>query len=537
MRIVLLLLVSLHIGLLQADDTTYMFRLLLKDKGESHYSINNPQKFLSEKAIERRVRQGIAIDSTDLPIDTSYISRIQKTGVEIVAQSKWVKTITVSTQDSLDANRLQALPFVDTLQLVWRMAIAPLTESNAPNDTLIVPTDLALNAYGAAFSQIAKHNGQLLHEAGFKGAGITIAVFDGGFRNADFVDALNQEQILGAHAFSHQRINPYRSSSDHGTRVLSCMLSNKKQAMIGTAPEASYHLFWTEVDNAEFPVEEDYWITALEYADSIGVDIATTSLGYTLFPALPEMNHRHEELDGNTVLMSRAATMAAEKGILVLNSAGNDGNTAWQRISIPSDAEKILTVGSIDINGELSAFTPSGPTADNRIKPDIMSVGTDASIISANGQLIKGRGTSFSTPIMTGLSACLWQAFPELTNLELLELIKQSSSRYNTPDAFYGYGVPDFFEAYERGQISSPLVKHEARDSTIRHIGSYLLVDIELNISTPYKLTIYNSIGKETERITPLLYASVDVGHLLPGVYIALLEGNGTHHTCKFIVR
>ncbi len=513
-----------------------MYRLLLKDKGQSRFSITEADQFLSEKAIQRRNKQGININETDLPIDPSYFARIRETGVSIVAHSKWVKTITVKTNHISDKDRLSALPFVDDAILVWKEVITPMPEDTLPTQPFVVTASQPwAGVYGIGFDQIALNNGNLLHEAGYKGQGMTIAVMDGGYHNVDMIDAFNKDQILEARTFSHEATPPFRIKAQHGTRVLSCMLSNKENVMIGTAPEASYYLFCTEVDGPEFPVEEDYWISAIEYADSIGVDIASTSLGYTEFPQLPEMSHTHEQLDGKTVLMSIAAGMAADKGILVLNAGGNEGNKSWRTISIPSDARNILTVGAVSSDCTLASFTPYGPTADNRIKPEITGVGNGTGLIASNGTLVTSNGTSYSTPVMAGLTACLWQALPSLTNKELINIIIQSSHKYSAPDNRYGYGIPDVFKAYEKVQSSIPENLSRQQKVLIRPIGNYLLVDIDFNKLFSCKLTVYNALGKIVEKKDSLAYATFDISHLSKGIYIALLEGPEIHQACKFV--
>lgn len=539
MRILLLFITTFFSFLLpaQEQDSTYMFRLLLRDKGESGFSVDNPGQFLSQKAIERRIRQGIAVDDTDLPIAASYLSQVKNTGAEVIAQSKWVKTITIATKQYDRKEQLAALPFVDSIQLVYKGLIRQIEEDTLPANILPVKANTPLDEYyGEGFAQIALHNGNLLHEAGYKGAGLSIAVFDGGFHNADKIEAFDQERIAAVKTFSHLGAHPFRIRSEHGTRVLSCMLSNKENTMVGTAPEASYYLFCSEVDNCEFPVEEDYWIAGLEYADSLGVNITTTSLGYTHFDNdAAEMNHQTADLDGEHVLMSRAAGMAAEKGILVLNAAGNEGNKSWGTLSIPSDAKNILTVGAVDSRGELASFTPTGPTADGRVKPDVMGIGVATSLIAADGSLVQQNGTSYSTPVIAGLAACLWQAFPEWSNKELISRIQQSADRYHTPDNRYGYGIPDVFRAYE--QNSSSIREEELTYGQIRQIGNYLFIDVEAGRLNDCKLSIYSPIGRLIESIHRPEHASVNVNYLPRGMYIALLEGQDIRQSCKFIIR
>lgn len=513
-----------------------MFRLLLLDKGESGFSVDRPDQFLSAKAIERRNKQDILVDETDLPVAESYLSRIRHTGVEIVAKSKWLKTVTVKTNDTSVANTLLALPFVDTLQCVYRGVLAPVEEDTLPLTPFEVTGDETYqDKYGKGFQQIALHNGNLLHAEGYQGQGMTIAVFDGGFQNVDKMDAFLPERILERKSFTYIQTDPFRVKSRHGTRVLSCMLANKENVMVGTAPEASYYLFCSEVDNCEFPVEEDFWMTGVEYADSVGVDIITTSLGYTTFDA-EEMNHAINQLDGETILMSRAATMATEKGIFVLNAAGNEGNQSWQTISFPSDAKGILTVGAVDSDGYLADFTPYGPTVDGRTKPDVVGMGVATSLIDVDGSLISGNGTSFSTPVVAGLVACLWQALPELNVQQLVQLLQNSSDRYDDPDPRYGYGIPDVFKIYgENTSLKAPW--HTEASSPLRHIGAYLFVNVEPDFLPKCKLSVYSTIGERVVEVKSLPHASIGISHLPKGMYIALLEGPNIYRTCKFITR
>ena len=430
-----------------------MFRIELKDKGNPSCTIENPSAYLSEKSMERRLRQGIAIDSTDLPINPVYLEKISLTGASIKATSKWVKTVTVYLPDSSAIPALKNLNFVDTLYCVWKgdLPQSDLLKSGQDKYVKSESYDYSpkreMNMYGNGYEQISMLNGNLLHDAGFKGKGMSIAVLDVGFQNSDQILALNFNQVKKVKNFSHKLGDPLRSTEVHGTQVLSCMLANQPGIMVGTAPEADYYLFKTEVEGEEFPVEEDYWIAAMEYADSIGIDVVNTSLGYSTFDDL-SMNHTCEQLDGHTILASRAASMAGNKGMLIFVAAGNEGNSSWGKITVPSDADNIITVGAVNAEGVIAAFSSRGPSADGRVKPDLCAMGESAATIKADGNVYFNGGTSFASPILAGTGACLWQALPQKTNKEIMALMRSSGDRYATPDSIYGYGIPDVGKIY-----------------------------------------------------------------------------------------
>ncbi len=426
---------------------SYIFRIELKDKGKAPYTIENPATFLSEKSIERRLRQGISIDSTDLPVDPLYLEEIKLTGASVKAISKWVKTVTVCLPDSSAIPALKNLNFVDTLYCVWKGSLSQPDSLQLQQEYIkselhnnILNDDV--NPYGEGYKQINMLNATMLHDAGFRGKGISIAVLDIGFQNIDQIPAFDFNQIKEVKNFTHQLENPLRITETHGTKVLSCLLANLPGGMIGTAPEADYYLFKTEIGKEEFPVEEDYLIAAMEYADSIGIDVINISLGYSTFND-PSMNHTHEQLDGYTILASRATSMAGNKGMLIFSSAGNEGNKTWEKITIPGDADNIITVGAVNAEGVITAFSSRGPSADERIKPDLCAMGEASAIIDAEGAVTKGNGTSYASPILAGVGACLWQALPQKTSKEIIALMKSAGDKFDNPDSIYGNGVPD----------------------------------------------------------------------------------------------
>lgn len=426
----------------EADSLKY--RISLRDKANTPYSLEQPEAYLSQKAIERRQRQGLAIDSTDLPVSEVYIEQVRNQGVNIVTKGKWDNFVTVSTNDASLIDSIAKLPFVVATERVWRVPNkkieAPIRESLLNN---ILKSD---TLYGSAVSQIEVSNGLKLHEAGYKGQGMTVAVIDAGYHNVDKITAMQNINLLGTRDFVNPQSDIYAEET-HGLGVLSCMAMNAPNAMIGTAPEASYWLLRSEDDSSEHLVEQDYWAAAIEFADSVGVDVVNTSLGYYSFDDHSK-DYQLRNLDGNYALISRQAAKVADKGMILVCSAGNSGSGTWKKITPPGDAENVLTVGAIDRKGILAPFSSIGNTADGRIKPDVVAVGFQADVMGADGNLTKANGTSFASPIMAGMVTCLWQAHPELTAKEVIELVRQSGDRAAYPDNIYGYGIPDMWKAY-----------------------------------------------------------------------------------------
>lgn len=421
---------------------TLKYRISLTDKAATEYSLQKPEKYLSAKAIERRKRQGLAIDSTDLPVCRNYVKAIQKKGVHVLVTGKWDNFVTVSCNDSTLIDEIARLPFVRSAERVWKGT----TQKTTQRDSLINRPSRSDNVYGPAIAQLRMTRTDRLHQAGFKGKGMTIAVIDAGFHNADKIEAMKNIHVLGVRDFVNPESDIYAENS-HGMCVLSCMAMNQPNVMIGTAPEASYWLLRSEDAYSEHLVEQDYWAAAIEFADSVGVDLVNTSLGYYVFDD-PTKNYRYRDLNGRYALMSRQAARAADKGMVVVCSAGNSGAGPWKKITPPADAENVLTVGAVDRDGNLAPFSSIGNTADGRVKPDVVAVGLGADVMGTDGNLRRANGTSFSSPIMCGMVACLWQACPKLTAKEIIELVRRSGDRADFPDNIYGYGIPDLWKAY-----------------------------------------------------------------------------------------
>ena len=430
-----------------------MYRLYLRDKDLQHtpFSVNRPEQFLSARSIERRKRQGLPVDVTDLPIAPAYLDSVSRTGIEIVGQSKWNNTLLVKIHKEKELNKLNSLSFI-TKKLKVFSSPDSITERKRSsfrkelNSWESVPIH-----YGAAAEQLKSLGGQRIHERGFYGNGMMIAVFDGGFMNVDRIPALHGVKLAGLKDFVVPKSNNIFEEMEHGTMVLSTMAANAPNLYVGVAPEAQYVLVRCEDERTESLAEEDYWASAAEYADSLGVDVINSSLGYHDFDDV-KTNHLYWEQDGETALISHTASMCADKGIICVNSAGNDGMGVWKKINFPADAKNILTVGSINEQGKNAAFSAVGPTADGRIKPDVMAYGSPTSVITGRGAIINDNGTSFSSPLIAGMTACLWQALPHKTAKQIIKLVKMAGNNQQHPDNIYGYGVPDFWKAYQTGK-------------------------------------------------------------------------------------
>jgi len=422
------------------------YAISFSDKNNSTYTIQSPYEYLSAKAIVRRAKQNIPITTSDLPVNATYISTLTNLGATPVYASKWMNLVVSEIIDTSILNTIHHLPFVTDVQLIKS---THTLKSKKISNKLYVETTQELD-YGSSSNQLKIMEGNFLHNLGFKGNGVTIAVLDAGFTNAHQMSAFsslwNNNQILGFKDFVDGNDSVFVEHA-HGTMVLSTMATNIPGTLVGTAPNANYYLLRTEDALTETLLEEYNWLVGAEFADSVGADIINSSLGYTEFDDTTQ-NHTYSDMNGNTTVISKAANWAAEKGILVVNSAGNSGNNNWKYIGAPADAPKILSIGAVDNDGIYASFSSQGPTSDGRIKPNVVAVGKSAAIINQNNEQVFSNGTSFSSPIMAGMMACLWQAFPNKTYQQLKSAVELTAHQALTPDYLLGYGIPNFRKAY-----------------------------------------------------------------------------------------
>ena len=460
---------GLTVSLFGQNPSPTCYRVYLSDKNNSPYSINNPSAYLSQRAIDKRTRFNIPVTEQDLPVNPQYKQQILALDSQMqpLAVSKWMNTFTVYCPDSTIVSQIENLPFVDSILAVaaYQLHEMPIVQAIPDNQTPIVhnittPSKDTLD-YGYGFNQIALHNGHLLHAEGFRGEGMLIAVIDGGFRGLEsysyFQELVNSGRYLGKYILLPNLVDTLSYGGiecGHGTDVTSAMALNSPGEVIGTAPDASYVFIVSEFQGTEQLIEEDFWANGAEIADSIGADILNSSLGYYNFRDFPQANFTYAELDGQHSIASRCATILGEKGVVVCVSAGNWGGPPWYYVGHPADAFDIISVGATSDSLHVG-FSSIGPTSDGRVKPDVVAEGYYVFLYGPappdypyDYWIYETGGTSMSCPIIAGLSACLWQAMPQYSSTEIMQIIRESSHLYNNPNPEYGYGIPDFYKAY-----------------------------------------------------------------------------------------
>jgi len=424
--------------------------IYFSDKDGDSYQTDQPDQFLSERSVNRRAMQGLAVDRLDLPVSSAYLEEIKQMGVEVKHVSKWLNGIAMINMDESTFQNVVQKPFTDTVP--WAPETDDLFFPQKNGQERFNPpleSDPEFN-YGIAREQLEQVRTNGLHELGYTGSGVWIGVLDAGFYNVDslpsFIPLIDENRILGTRNYVNETFL-YRLNSSHGMSVLSIMAGEYDGYLVGTAPHASYLLCSTENSDQETRIEEIAWIEAAEYADSLGVDVLNTSLGYSDFDG-EAYDYTYHDMDGHSSYISRAASLTASRGMILCNSAGNSGDDPWFYITAPADATDILTVGAVDSTNLLAGFSSRGPSFDGRTKPDITAMGRASGIQHRGGEFARGNGTSYASPVMAGSVAALWQAFPELSAIDLMLKIRQSAHRTERPDDNYGFGTPNMLYAY-----------------------------------------------------------------------------------------
>ena len=527
------------------------------DKNNSPYSISNPTPYLSQRSINRRTNQGIAVNTDDIPVNASYIQQVVSTGAVVIDRSRWFNGVIVKITNQSQIAAINALGCVQKMSPLARVRnenkLVPVIQNNSSLTERVQSTQSDTFNYGASQGQVYQLNGQCLHNKGYNGTGMQIAVIDEGFYeapNTSVFDSLwHNNQVISTHDFYlDDTLNYYNSVlGGHGTYVLSCMAAYLSGQMIGTAPKAKYYLLRSEIDSTEKVVEVYQWVSAIEYADSTGADVATSSLGYSQFLDTTQ-SFTWGDLNGRTAVASLSATMAARRGMIVCVAAGNEGgctaasgptccvnNACWQKITVPADADSILTVGAVDGGGAYAFFSSTGNTADGRIKPDVVAQGVGTAIAN-NGGITNGNGTSFATPTLAGLVACLWQGNPTKKNMEVIDAIKKSSSQYSHPDSLKGYGIPDFC-------VADQILKGNAG---IQPVVNNLITNLCGNTDCELTVNVYDVSGRmvlsaqtksSQSNTADKIIQSLNLSSLEGGMYLVRISSANSNSYTKKLVK
>ncbi|NQW35368.1 MAG: S8 family serine peptidase [Flavobacteriales bacterium] len=504
------------------------------DKPNAATFIASPLTMLSQRSIDRRTKQGISLDSKDVPVDLSYINQVENSaGITVKANSKWLNAVHVIGLEADIRALKSSFSFVDSIDFANKnIAFKGQSSSNIKKTSKFETTTTSFN-YGLSATQINMLNGQALHDKNYTGAGMYIAILDGGFPRVNvftpFQRMIDNNQILGGYDFVNRNTNFYTGVS-HGTSVLSTMAGFIDGSLVGTAPDASYYLFITEDGPNETPLEESLWVEAAERADSLGVDVINTSLGYSTFDE-SKYNYTYADMNGSTTFISRGAELAFSRGMILVNAAGNEGTSSWHYISAPADAPSVLSVGAVDASMNPASFTSFGPTSDGRIKPDVSAMGVSSVLINSSGNVSVGNGTSFASPIMAGLVACLWQAYPNATNAQITEAIKNTGSLLASPSDQLGYGIPNFQSAFTTLDV---------KEIKLQTLGFYPnpvkdIIFINAPQTTSVKVEIMDVLGKRVYQKMRSHLESINISFLSKGMYVMSLSTDNKNKTYKLI--
>ena len=496
------------------------YLITFKDKTNSPFLVTKPLEFLSQRSVNRRQKQNITLKTRDLPVNPSYISEIKKTGAKVWYTSRWMNAALIQTSEA-NLQTVLKLPFVKGLEVNGTVD-NPDSRSARKVSKYQTHENKSLN-YGKAKIQNEMIGVNIMHDLGYRGEGMMICILDAGFNNVDQIPAFkalfDENRIVGTYDFVKKETSVYEDDG-HGTSVLSCMGASLEGSMIGTAPKASFLLLRSEDASSEYIIEEANWLFAAEYADSVGVDLINSSLGYTTFDDA-KTDHTYAQLDGNTTIAARAADWAASVGIICVISAGNDGNSAWKYISTPADADSVLTIGGVDANKLYAKFSSQGIPNDIRIKPDVVAMGQSVAVIAPSGNVSTASGTSFSAPILCGMVAGYWQANPTLTAIQVMENVRNSGSQAAKPDKILGYGIPNLFRVLAIQEEALSFYKVYPNPTKAE-------ITVELNdfIGKNYEATFMDILGRiyQSETIKNRIQ-TISIEKLSSGIYF-LRVGN-----------
>lgn len=515
----------------QVEDALIFFA----DKENVQQSIDNPISILTQASLDRKALHNIPIDERDVPVNENYITQVKaQLGITVLAKSKWMNAVYVRGNLS-NIDDLINLSFVIDIEYANK-TLNFGSGNQKPIDKFFIETSKTEFNYGFAANQIEMLSGDYLHQQNYTGEGMIIAFMDSGFPGVStiggFARMRDNDNLLGTYDFV-ERTEEITTNHSHGTRTLSTAAGYIENQFVGTAPDASYYLFRTEDASSETPAEEAYWVEAVERADSLGVHVINTSLGYREYDN-PNHTHRYQDLDGQTTIAARGANIGFEKGMLLINSAGNGGNSDFPWVTTPGDALGIFTIGAVNEDGEYASFSSIGPTYDGRVKPDVMAQGRDAYNINQNNEINTGNGTSFSSPILAGLAACLWQAKLQRTNGNIMQIIRESAHLYNNPTNQMGYGIPNF-ETALTAVLSMGNIQKDVFNIYPNPASEMLYIEMPMSVNQ-VEATIYNVLGSVVgTHAIAASNATIDISGLKQGVYFITITAENHLQTIKFI--
>lgn len=532
--------------------------LFLKDKPNKATFLANPLTMLSQRALDRRNTQQVALDSLDVPVDETYYNQIKnEANITVLAKSKWLNAIHIQGEVADINNLLSTYSFINHIEFANKSLNAN-GKSTSKSKIIVANHYNKLNEsltdfnYGEADNQIKMLKGDYLHEQGLTGGNQIIAIIDAGFPNVNTLGAFQRirdnDQILGGYNFADRNTNFYTRSS-HGTHVLSSIAGYIENEFVGTAPDAKFYLFISEIEETETVLEETLWVEAAERADSLGVDVINTSLGYTTYDN-PNHSHTYADMDGKTTFITRGAEIGASRGLLLVNSAGNSGTSSWKYIGAPADAPSVISVGAVDASGGIASFSSFGPTSDGRVKPEILGQGQNPALInySSGDVTTSSSGTSFSGPIMAGLIACLNQNEGFLLkslnktsdnfNTYLKQSVYESADKYNNPLDQYGYGIPNF-EVALNNYIGSTGAVYDAMFSNLMVYPNPTIDSFQISLDTEtindFTIQVFNILGKKVLEKVNFNSRTIDISFLESGIYLLKISKENQHKTLKLI--
>lgn len=523
---------------LAQNEVSNFYWLKFSDKKGTNYSIGKPEEFLSARAIARRQKENIAIDEKDLPVSQVYLDSLEALGAKVIHTSKWLNGATIKATPLIYQDILEHCHFVVNSQMTKPgIQTKRAKENKFKKEQLLADTA----SYGGSYGQLALFNGQYLHDQGYLGDGVQIAVLDAGFLHVDSLSAFkklrDEHRILGTRDFVDPTDNIYEQHF-HGAWVLSTMAGDMDRQLIGTAPEASYYLLRSEDANSEYIIEEDNWVAAAEYADSLGCDMINSSLGYSLFDD-STMDHTYADMNGHTTRVTQGANIAVAKGMLVFSSAGNEANDPWHYIIAPADGDSVIGVAAVRKDSTWAPFSSLGPASDGDIKPNLAAVGWGTILQKSDGSIGPANGTSFSSPVLAGMAACLWQANPSATNIEIKNALEKSASQYASPDSLLGYGIPNFKLADILLSGNHPeLEKNEWTAIPNPFQNTIYLVRTNLQLAENISISLYTLQGKllltgEFHQTSHIFLSNLS--NLPSGLIVAKIEADNKISVVKLI--